>query len=122
MGRNAVIWPRVVEILADDLGDVRGCAIDGGVQIGTAVLDHDDRRVVQANLDATVLLNATTRPVFVTDANCDPLDAVSVSRQHKAQLAPYVLGQRHRQRESLSVEVDNHLAPFASPSVATLRI
>jgi len=62
MARNIADRMRAIEVLDDHPADAVGGAVDGGVQVGTDVLDHADRRVEQADLDAAVLVDPAARP------------------------------------------------------------
>jgi len=119
MARGVADRMGAIEVLDDDPADAIGGMVDHGVQVNADVPDHGDRNVGQVDLDAAILVDPAARPVLVADTDCDPLDAITVARQYEGQPAPHVLGQRQRYRESLTVDVDNHLAPLASPSVAT---
>lgn len=110
------------ETLDDQPSDAVGGAVDAGVQIGADVLDRGIGCVDQLNPDAAVLVDPAAWPVLVPDTNRDPPDAVAVAGQYEAQPASQVLGLCHRYRESLSVDVDDHLVPLASPPMASRTI
>jgi hypothetical protein len=111
MARDVADRMGAIEVLDDHPADAIGGSVDHGVQLGADIRDHGDGRVEQVDLDAAVLVDPAARPVLVADTDRDPLNAVAVACQHDAQPAPHVLGQRRRRRESLSVDVDNHVAP-----------
>jgi hypothetical protein len=112
MARGVADRVGAVDVFDDDPADAIGGTVDHGIQVGANVPDHGGRNVGQVDLDAAVLVDPAARPVLVADTDRHPLNVVTVARQHKAQPAPHVLGQRRRHCESLTADVDNHLAPL----------
>lgn len=111
-----------IEVLDGQPADAVCGTVDGDVHIGADALDHGVGRFEQVELDAAVHVYPAARPLLVTDTDRDRPDAVAVVAEDEAQLTSDVPAQRLRHCEPLTVNVDNHCAPFVSPSVAIHRI
>jgi hypothetical protein len=88
-------------------GSVSG-PVDGDVQIGFGIIDHDARGAAKGDLNSATLILAPARAVLVGQANRD-LAQVLIGPTERELQAPFdVFAQTVGQRETSDLDVDVH--------------